>query len=177
MPDVYVEIIDAIEARFGVRPNHCMANYMPDGTYGLPMHQDQPFSLECKGYEAADDVFVLSLGAPRPLVFGDLGQKGKQSEVVAVGAVTSAHGDLFVLSAGLNTSYVHGILKDPAVSDQRVSLTFRRIEHSWVTDTCYTGPDGERRALAGKEAPAASEPPARASVRMPPSARPFACRR
>ena len=173
MPAVYVEIIDAIEARFGVRPNHCMANYMPDGTYGLPMHQDQPFSPECKGYEATEDVFVLSLGVPRPLVFGNLDQRGKQSEVMAVGAVTSAHGDLFVLSADLNASYVHGILKYSAVFDQRVSLTFRRIEHSWVGDTCFTGPDGKQHPLPAKEdasklsavrvAAASSEPPVKRS--------------
>ena len=64
--------------------------------------------------------------------------------------VASKHGDLFVLTGELNNLYGHGIPKDDSITDLRVSLTFRCVQHSWVhvSDNYAIGPDGKRIELA-----------------------------
>ena len=116
------------------------------------MHRDQPFSKGAKGHEDKYSVFIVALGAERPLVFaghGDLGKKERADLKDITAEVTSRHGDLFILHGATNSSGVHGILKDPAVRGLRVSFTFRRVEHSRVQpeQQYFVGPDGRRQSL------------------------------
>ena len=131
-----MKMIEEIYQKFGVRPNHCLVNYMMNGTdHYLPMHQDQPFSKGAKRVEHKDSVYIVTLGEPRPLVFGVLGDLGKkeQSELTGfIASVSSCHGDLYELRGNLNTQVTHGILKDAKIVNPRVSLTFRLVKHSII---------------------------------------------
>ena len=131
-----MKIIEEIDTKFGVRPNHCLVNYMMNGSdHYLPMHQDQPFSKGAKKVEHKDSVYIITVGASRPLVFGgkaDLGKKEKNELTGFITSVCCEQGDLFELRGNLNTEVTHGILKDATVKDVRVSLTFRFVEHSYI---------------------------------------------
>ena len=136
MPQIYMNIIEEINKKFGVRPNRCLVNYMMNDTdHYLPMHQDQPFSKGAKKVEHKDSVYIVTLGVSRPLVFGGRGDLGKKELNELSGFITSVcsdQGDLYELRGNLNTEVTHGILKDAKVKDLRVSLTFRFVEHSFI---------------------------------------------
>ena len=117
------------------------------------MHQDQAFSDGASKVENMESVFIVALGSFRPLVFAGLEDMGKKTRAELKhfhAEVPSKHGDLFVLTGGVNSNMTHGILKEDAgVSDLRVSLTFRRVMHSRVhpEEAYFIGPSGRKQSL------------------------------
>ena len=117
-----------------------------------PMHQDQAFSDGASKVESKESVFIVALGAVRPLVFAgleDMGKKTRDELKHFKTEVPSKAGDLFVLTGEANSNMTHGILKDPAVSELRISLTFRKVEHSRVhpEEAYFIGPSGRKLSL------------------------------
>eukprot|EP00969_Alexandrium_andersonii_P336740 14885066-Alexandrium_andersonii.AAC.1 len=52
---------------------------MPNGDQRyIPTHQDQPFSKDAARYENKESVYIVSLGAVRPLTFAARDEQGKK---------------------------------------------------------------------------------------------------
>ena len=156
MPEIFKTVAGMIKKRFGTEVNHCLANYMPNGSeHYVPMHQDQAFSDGASKVEKMESVFIVALGSFRPLVFAgleDMGKKTRKELQHFKTEVPSKHGDLFLLTGDANSNMTHGILKDSGVSDLRISLTFRRVEHSRVhpEEAYFIGPSGRKQSLPKK---------------------------
>jgi hypothetical protein len=165
MPPQFLSIIDDIDKKFGVRTTHCLANYYVDGGKYVPVHQDQAFSPECKGLESEESVFIIGLGADRPLCFTPVTELGKKQRdnMDVITEVRLEPGDLYHLTGSVNSNFAHGVPEDANVSDLRVSLTFRRVTHSWVhpEQGYYKDPNGKIHDLAAQSASLELQPAAK----------------
>ena len=135
MPDCLTSVAASIAERFSVpQPNHVWANFYGADSW-IPVHQDQPFSQEATGpFEDAQTVFILSVGAQRPLCITTLGCKGAvdRDDMEVVAEVPMAEGSLFRLAPRLNTAYGHGIPKTAEPGGLRVSFVFRCVQKAVV---------------------------------------------
>src|SRR5262249_19707288 len=112
-------LLPAVSAAAGVDLNHVLVNRYRDGRDSMGLHADDEKEL-------GDDpvVATLSLGAQRRFVL--LPQKktaGSRMELAL------EHGSLLVMGGSCQRHYRHGIPRQPEVTHERISLTFRRLCH------------------------------------------------
>jgi alkylated DNA repair dioxygenase AlkB len=109
-------LLDLVCAHTGVPFNHVLLNRYRSGKDSMGFHADDEPELG-----AEPPVASLSLGATRRFVL--VPRRGARQRLV----VPLEHGSLVVMRGRCQAEYRHGIPKDSAVTDERVSLTFRRI--------------------------------------------------
>jgi alkylated DNA repair dioxygenase AlkB len=113
-------LLAAVSERAGTAFNHMLANRYRDGNDSMGLHADDEPELG-----AEPIVATVSLGATRRLVV-----KPRHRADGAPLALELAHGGLLIMAGPCQRHYVHGIPKQAAVTGERVSLTFRKIERA-----------------------------------------------
>lgn len=116
MPAPLREALDRVVRRTGVAFNHVLANRYRDGRDSMGFHADDEPELGPNPTVAS-----VSLGATRRFVL--VTRRGKKERI----SYALDHGSLLVMGGRCQESYRHGIPKDPAISEERMSLTCRRL--------------------------------------------------
>lgn len=109
------EVRERVEARTRVPFNHVLVNRYRDGADSMGFHADDEAEL---GENPV--VATVSLGATRRFVLRP--RRGRDTEPLAY---SLEHGSLLIMGGACQRQYHHGIPRQPAVRDERVSLTFR----------------------------------------------------
>jgi alkylated DNA repair dioxygenase AlkB len=115
-PQSLTDVIGLVVRRTGVAFNHVLVNRYRDGKDSMGFHADDEPELGPNPTVAS-----VSLGAPRRFVL--VARRGKKERI----EYRLQHGTLLVMGGRCQECYRHGIPKEPAVREERVSLTFRRI--------------------------------------------------
>jgi alkylated DNA repair dioxygenase AlkB len=139
MPELVKQLARKIEFVFG-HPrgyiNHAMATvYETGSSQYIPLHQDKAHSKEATGrVEDAAPIYNVSFMASRTFVLAGLEHAGKKDrkDFAAIREWLMGSGDLVVLKPEVNTALVHGVPREPAVDEKRVSLVFRHVTKHWI---------------------------------------------
>lgn len=112
-------LVDRVNAHVGVAFNHVLANRYRDGNDSMGMHSDDEPEL------GGDPVVCsVSFGASRTFLLVPKRRGGERLELVLTA------GSLLLMDGGCQRHYRHGIPKEPAVREERISLTLRRVLRS-----------------------------------------------
>jgi alkylated DNA repair dioxygenase AlkB len=110
-------LLTRIQAQAGVPFNHVLANRYRNGDDSMGLHADAEAEL---GPDPV--VATLSLGATRRLQVVPRDRRLGPNR-----AFPLASGDLFIMAGQTQRHFRHGIPKQPALTDERISLTFRLV--------------------------------------------------
>jgi alkylated DNA repair dioxygenase AlkB len=108
----------AVRAAAGAPFNHVLVNRYRDGRDSMGLHADAEPEL---GPDPM--VATLSLGATRRFELRPRGSGARRT-------FDLEHGNLLVMGGRCQARYRHGIPRQPAVTDERVSLTYRLVKNS-----------------------------------------------
>jgi alkylated DNA repair dioxygenase AlkB len=108
-------VLEAVQVRTHIPFNHVLVNRYRDGTDSMGFHADDEAELG-----ENPQVATVSLGATRRFVLRP--RRGRDLEPLQYNL---EHGSLLVMGGTCQRQYHHGIPRQPSVSDERVSLTFR----------------------------------------------------
>jgi alkylated DNA repair dioxygenase AlkB len=108
-------VLEAVHVRTHVPFNHVLVNRYRDGMDSMGFHADDEAELGENPLVA-----TVSLGATRRFVLRP--RRGRDTEPLAH---ELAHGSLLIMGGTCQRQYHHGIPRQPAVRQERVSLTFR----------------------------------------------------
>ena len=111
-------LLERVRDRVGVPFNHVLANRYRDGADSMGLHADDEPEL---GRDP--QVAIVSLGVARRLVVRPRRRGGGE----APPALDLGHGSLLVMGGTCQRHYVHGVPRQPRVTGERISLTFRRL--------------------------------------------------
>ena len=113
-------LLERVRAACATPFNHVLVNRYRSGEDSMGLHADDEPEL---GPDPV--VAIVSLGASRRLVI-----KPRRAQDRRRHDQTLAHGALLVMGGTFQRNYVHGIPRQAALSDERISLTFRRLLRS-----------------------------------------------
>ena len=108
-------VLESVQLRTHVPFNHVLANRYRDGMDSMGFHADDEAELGENPLVA-----TVSLGATRRFVLRP--RRGRDLEPLAYDL---EHGSLLVMGGTCQRQYHHGIPRQPAVQEERISLTFR----------------------------------------------------
>jgi alkylated DNA repair dioxygenase AlkB len=108
-------VLEAVRARTHVPFNHVLVNRYRDGNDSMGFHADDEPELGDN-----PQVATISLGATRRFVLRP--RRGRETEPHSY---LLEHGSLLIMGGTCQRQYHHGIPKQPSLSDERISLTFR----------------------------------------------------
>ncbi|QDU95690.1 alpha-ketoglutarate-dependent dioxygenase AlkB [Lignipirellula cremea] len=128
MPEVLAPVVASVAAAVQYEPNNCLANYYPDGDSTMGYHADSVVELE-----ANTGIAIVSLGAARSISFH---RKTDRSEVHQL---LLCSGSLLHMTAAMQSSWRHAVLRSEHEKAGRISLTFRRIKRTEPA----AAPDGD----------------------------------
>lgn len=120
-PRPFTAALDALRLRVrdrvGAAFNHVLLNRYRDGNDSMGLHADDEPEL------GSDPVVaILSLGVARRLVVRPR-RRGRDGPR----AFELGHGSLLVMGGTCQRHYVHGVPRQPHVTGERISLTFRHL--------------------------------------------------
>jgi len=115
--DTVRALTDRVNAFAGTRFNHVLLNRYRDGRDSMGMHADDEPEL---GPDPV--VATLSLGATRRMTLVPSRPRDGERRSLELPA-----GSLLVMRGACQRRFRHGIPREPRVTDERVSLTFRQI--------------------------------------------------
>jgi alkylated DNA repair dioxygenase AlkB len=110
-------LLERVVARQGVGFNHVLVNRYRDGQDSMGFHADAEPEL---GPDPV--VATLSFGATRRLVLAPRNRRDGEKRRYPLAA-----GDLLVMGGTCQTWFRHGIPRDSRVTEERISLTMRKI--------------------------------------------------
>lgn len=110
-------LLDRVCSASAARFNHALVNRYRSGDDSMGLHSDDEPEL---GPDPL--VAIVSLGAPRRLVIRPRRKQDHERHEVAMG-----HGGLLVMGGTVQRHYVHGIPRQPGLTGERISLTFRML--------------------------------------------------
>ena len=116
MPSGLARVAFAVGEVVGYEPNNCLANYYPHGGSTMGYHSDSVAELELE-----TGISIVSLGASRTLSFRHKSDKNLAHELLL------ESGSLLHMTAALQESWRHAVLKSSEATGGRISLTFRRL--------------------------------------------------
>ena len=143
MPQRLQLVADQVERTFQQLPNNCVVNIYPSGGDEISPHQDQRFSDGNGRFESEQPVFIIRLGATRPLVLHTLdGRETREFQLES--------GDLYRLTGFVNTHFQHSV---PAVENCGlcITLSFRLVSNEMYPSGRFAIINGKKRALAKNE--------------------------
>jgi alkylated DNA repair dioxygenase AlkB len=120
MHSLLLPLCARLQATLGFEPNSCLINYYKDGRDKMGFHSDEIDNLE-----AGTQIIIISLGVDRKLSFRSTGDYSQRLQYLLT------HGSLLYMSQRTQEFWSHAI-KRANVLDGRISLTFRRIDPSYV---------------------------------------------
>ena len=100
--------------------NHVLANRYRSGDDSMGLHADDEPEL---GRDPV--VAIVSLGVTRRLMIRPRQKQRRERYDQDLG-----HGALLIMGGSCQRHYVHGIPRQPALTDERISLTFRHLLRS-----------------------------------------------
>ena len=115
--DTVRALTDGVNAFAGARFNHVLLNRYRDGRDNMGLHADDEPEL---GPDPV--VATLSLGATRRLTLVPRRPRDGERRALELPA-----GSLLIMRGACQRRFRHGIPREPRVTDERVSLTFRQI--------------------------------------------------
>jgi alkylated DNA repair dioxygenase AlkB len=115
MTGALATVLEAVQLRTHVPFNHVLVNRYRDGNDSMGFHADDEAELGQN-----PQVATVSLGATRRFVLRP--RRGRDTEPLQY---PLEHGSLLIMGGTCQRQYHHGIPRQPSVSDERVSLTFR----------------------------------------------------
>jgi len=115
--DTVRALTDRVNAFAGTRFNHVLLNRYRDGRDNMGMHADDEPEL---GPDPV--VATLSLGATRRMTRVPRRPRDGERHTLELPA-----GSLLIMRGACQRRFRHGIPREPRVTDERVSLTFRQI--------------------------------------------------
>jgi len=115
--DTVRALTDRVNAFAGTRFNHVLLNRYRDGRDNMGMHADDEPEL---GPDPV--VATLSLGATRRMTLVPRRPRDGERHTLELPA-----GSLLIMRGACQRRFRHGIPREPRVTDERVSLTFRQI--------------------------------------------------
>jgi len=115
--DTVRALTDRVNAFAGTRFNHVLLNRYRDGRDNMGMHADDEPEL---GPDPV--VATLSLGATRRMTLVPRRPRDGERRALELPA-----GSLLIMRGACQRRFRHGIPREPRVTDERVSLTFRQI--------------------------------------------------
>lgn len=118
---VLQELKHLVQAHSGESYNACLLNLYHTGDEGMAWHSDAERDLKKNGAIAS-----LSLGAQRKFSF-----KHKRSAETL--SIVLEHGSLLVMKGSTQSHWLHRLPPTRTVQQSRISLTFRTIQASSVT--------------------------------------------
>jgi alkylated DNA repair dioxygenase AlkB len=116
LPDMLVPVSSGVAKAVGYQPNNCLANFYPDGGSTMGYHSDSVTELV-----ASTGISIVSLGAPRAISFRRESNRSEVHELMLV------NGSLLHMSAAMQSSWRHAILRSDETTGGRISLTFRSL--------------------------------------------------
>jgi len=114
MPPTVRSICDEVASYAGHDFNNCLCNLYDTGLNTMGFHRDSYEELEPSSWIA-----IVSIGAPRPLVF-----RGRDRALRA--SYTLEHGSLLLMDRATQDAWEHAVPRDPRAG-RRISLTFRQF--------------------------------------------------
>jgi len=115
MVPALLPVLEAVQARTHVPFNHVLVNRYRDGLDSMGFHADDEPELGDN-----PQVATVSLGASRRFVLRP--RRGRDLEPLHH---ELEHGSLLIMGGTCQRQYHHGIPRQPSVTGERVSLTFR----------------------------------------------------
>jgi alkylated DNA repair dioxygenase AlkB len=115
--DTVRALTDSVNAFAGARFNHVLLNRYRDGRDNMGMHADDEPEL---GPDPV--VATLSLGATRRMTLVPRRPREGERRALELPA-----GSLLIMRGACQRRFRHGIPREPRITDERVSLTFRHI--------------------------------------------------
>jgi alkylated DNA repair dioxygenase AlkB len=112
-----VPVLEAVQIRTHVPFNHVLLNRYRDGNDSMGFHADDEAELG-----ENPQVATVSLGGTRRFVL-----RPRRGREVEPRQYDLEHGSLLIMGGTCQRQYHHGIPRQPAVGDERVSLTFRWV--------------------------------------------------
>jgi len=106
-------VLEQLSARLGFSYDNCLLNLYEHGGHGMGFHVD-----DMTGLVAEAGVAIVSLGAPRTLVFHRIGDKAQTA------AFRLRGGSLLWTPAAVQMAWKHGLPAEPGAGP-RISMTFR----------------------------------------------------
>jgi alkylated DNA repair dioxygenase AlkB len=128
VPEPWPAVIDELRREVGAVVgahdtfNSVLCNLYRDGRDSMGMHADKEPELG-----EAPLIASLSLGATRRFQLRH--RRARDAELAKLDLELSA-GSLLIMRGSLQQHYRHGVPKQLGVSDPRINLTFRRIQHA-----------------------------------------------
>jgi alkylated DNA repair dioxygenase AlkB len=123
-------ICSRIEETFEFSPNNCLLNEYPNGDATMGFHSDEIDRLE-----TGTGVAILSLGAPRVMVFR------LKADRATLHRVELNNGSMLYMPAAMQGDWQHAIPATPGAAE-RISLSFRLLRCCAVS----IAPQAEGRA-------------------------------
>lgn len=115
IPKILQVFFKDLNKMFGFTPNNILLNYYYEGSSKMGFHSDDLSILQHN-----TGVIIISLGCPRVMRF-----KHKISGEVVDFLIEK--GSLLYLSPENQNMFLHSILPSNIISDQRISITMRKI--------------------------------------------------
>ena len=106
----------SIDQEFTPDKYTCLVTLYPDGKSHIPPHSDNEAQIV-----ADSQIYTISLGSSRSLLLQN------QDGVVNETEVQISHGSLYSMSRESQSTWKHSIKLDSAISDPRISFTFRHL--------------------------------------------------
>lgn len=111
-----------VEYGSGFNFNSLLLNYYRNGGDSIGLHTDSEPNLGDNPVVAS-----LSLGVSRKFSLRHMKKKKENSDQYLRHNMVLNHGDLLVMAGTLQHFWLHELPKEPSVTSERISLTFRRI--------------------------------------------------
>jgi len=111
------QLFARVQTRTGATFNHVLANRYRSGDDSMGLHADDEPEL---GPDPV--VAIVSFGVSRRLVVRPRRRSGRERHDLDLG-----HGSLLVMGGTCQRHYVHGIPRQPGLTQERISLTFRHL--------------------------------------------------
>ncbi len=119
MHTLLVPIVDKLEQTLGFRPNNCLLNFYESENSSMGYHSDSTQELT-----PGTGIAIVSLGAERSLTFRNIANSEEKYHYPLLS------GSLLYMSQAVQHEWRHAILKPGAVTQGRISLTFRSLKPS-----------------------------------------------
>tara|TARA_B100000424_G_C22807588_1_gene432689 strand:- start:121 stop:660 length:540 start_codon:yes stop_codon:yes gene_type:complete len=104
----------AIELKYGIYFDSVLINYYKDGNSGMRYHSDATYN------EWHQESVVVSFGSSRKIIFREINNFDNKTNIIM------NSGDLLYMKEGCQDIYQHRVTKDKSISDERVSLVFKK---------------------------------------------------
>jgi alkylated DNA repair dioxygenase AlkB len=104
----------AIELKYGIYFDSVLINYYKDGSSGMRYHSDATYN---KWHQES---VVVSFGSSRKIIFREINNFDNKTNIIM------NSGDLLFMKEGCQDIYQHRVTKDKSISDERISLVFKK---------------------------------------------------